>query len=306
LPSISNTYIKPSQLSESDIIATPCLDLTDPEYAGGTSISSGTLPKWELFGGRWMVKRQTIGTCDWANEVLVYRFCKAANIPCAEYYPVDIRYLDFSDQGSVNPTNRVNFMNPAKPANPANTINSAKPVECKAVLTKIFPANLEHYKNVRAYYRFGSNNDQIIDFLDRFPRCAQPYFDLLLVDYIFNQEDRHSNNFGITGDGLAPIFDSGACLFYRGSDSDLPDSLDTTRPVFQTSKFKVLGKPMDSYIKEFLGYGYDVQLKPLPNIPELLIDLKGLYSENRLTFIRYFLEKRCEDARKIFDEAREG
>jgi hypothetical protein len=266
-----NAFIEISQISESDIVNTPRLDLETLTYRGGTTFSSGVLPKWELFNGKWMVKRQTFQTCDWANEVLVYHFCKEAGIPCAEYYPKEIKYYD---------------------------LELLSVVECKAVLTKIFDGNLEHYKNIRDYYKFGSYNDQIIDFLDKFPHCAQGYFDMLLIDYIFNQEDRHSKNFGVIGNGFAPLFDSGASLFYQ-----IMDTILAVLPPY-VSRFKTLNKPQDEYIKEFLSYGYEVELKIMPEIPELLNGVKDLYSKERLAFMKEILEKRCHDARKIFDEVR--
>jgi hypothetical protein len=264
-------FIDPSQLNECDIVSSKRFDLTALAYRGGTSLSSGVLPKWDLLNHSWMIKRQTVDKCDWANEVLVYHFCKCAGISCAEYYPVDIRYFD---------------------------LELRRNVECKAVLTKIFEGNLEHYRTLRDFYDFGSANDQIVDFLDRFPLCTQSFFDMLLVDFIFNQEDRHSKNFGVIGEKFAPLFDSGACLFYTLTDDILP--LKET----MSSKFKTIGKPIDQFFKEFLRWGYPVGLRNIPEISDVLAGVSELYSEERLAFLHKYLEKRCRDARKIFDEIR--
>jgi hypothetical protein len=195
-----STYIK--NITTANIRVSRYFDLTDKEYHGGTTLSSGVLPKWDLLNRTYMIKRCTIDDygnmlTDNYNEELIYKICSKLGIKCAYYKSVYIKYFNK---------------------------DSNKEVECPAVLTKIFPGELEHYRDIRNLYKFGTKNDQLIDFANEFN--VQPALnDLFFIDFLTNQYDRHSKNLGITGQNMSPVFDSGSCLFFDVLDEDLNDKL---------------------------------------------------------------------------------
>ena len=86
-------------INHENILTSTHFDLTDEVYHGGSTLSSGTLPKWDLLDGAYMIKRCSIDAfgnflTDAANEELIYLFCQQLNIPCAYYRLIDVRYFD--------------------------------------------------------------------------------------------------------------------------------------------------------------------------------------------------------------------
>ena len=77
-------------MNEMNILSGQYFDLTNYPYRGGTTFSSGTLPKWDVFNKQYMFKRcgaDGYGNflTDAANEELVYLFCALVGIDCAYY-----------------------------------------------------------------------------------------------------------------------------------------------------------------------------------------------------------------------------
>ena len=147
---------------------------------------------------------------DAFNEALVYKLCCDLGISCAEYYEIFIVYFDKELQ---------------------------RPILAPTVITKIFGGELVHYRDVRNIKNLGSVNHELIDLTDTFPEAKQGIHDMLLVDHLIGQLDRHSKNFGMVGDRMSPLFDSGACLDYDGS---LVEGVEVWSKYFGTSNLDIL------------------------------------------------------------------
>ena len=268
-----------SIITESNILTGKCFDLADKQYHGGTTFSSGVLPKWDVLDKRYMIKRCGIDSfgnvlSDAFNEELVYKFCVETGIDCAYYRAVEIKYFD----------------------------NERKKImQCPAVITKIFPGELIHYRVLRSQFKFGSVNDEFIDFTDRFA-VQLKMNDLLFIDYIFNQQDRHSKNIGIVGDSLSPIFDSGPCLFY-----DVMDNLLTNDLVELVPRHKTFGKKLDELLYFSLKYvnsnfSFRFNETALKETVDLILCNTDKYEKKRLDFIRYLLKERIIKVGQILAE----
>jgi len=276
---MSKNYI--SDFTYENFMKGEYFDLTNTMYHGGTTFSSGALPKWDLLNRTFMIKR--CGTdsdgsflTDYLNETLVYAFCHLLKINCAYYRFVLIKYFDME----------------------LNTV-----IECPAVITEIFPGELIYYRDIRRIYNLGSINDQIIDFTDRF-KVGSHLNDLLLIDYIFNQQDRHSKNFGMVGGRLSPIYDSGSCLFYH-----IPDKLLNDQLIKDIPRHKTFGKRQDEllefslkYIEPEFSFEFDEEL--LKTSTDKALDIVTGYSGIRLDFIRRLMKARIVNAGQIYAKTR--
>ena len=256
------------------------LNLTMEKYHGGTTFSSGALPKWDLGDNKYMVKRCGIDPygnhlTDYANEELVYRFCDAVGIKSAKYKAITITYFDEELR---------------------------KELETPAVITEIFSGDLMHYRDIRRRNSFGRVNDEIIDFTDAFP-VAKELNDMLLIDYVFNQQDRHSKNIGMIGNNLSPIYDSGASMFFDILDSQLNESLYTRIP-----RHKTFGKTLReqlvfslTYVEQQFSVAFNCDLF-IGKFNNILSGMENHYSHARLDFIKGLVERRLQDVRQILSK----
>ena len=266
-----------TSVDTSNILTAKSFDLTGLEYHGGTTLSSGALPKWDLLDKAYMVKRCTINSfgtplSDAVNEELIYKFCSHLNIECAYYRTVCVKYFD--DE-------------------------SNKEVECNATVTKIFDTPLTHYRDIRRKFNLGSVDDEIVEFTDKF-KVATKLNDSFLVDFLFNQQDRHSKNIGMLGNDLSPIFDSGSCLFFEVFDEDLSRGLFSRVP-----RHKTFGRPLDELLRFSLKFVHPEfsfkfeENKIIEALNASLNSLKALYSKKRLEFIEGLIKRRVSDVRQI-------
>ena len=205
--------------TKDNILTALGLDLTEMPHHGGSTLSSGALPKWDLFNKKFMIKRASFDEfgdvlTDSINEVLVYRFCNEIGVSCAEYFPATIKYRD-------NDTKKI--------------------VVSPAVITRIFNG-LVHYRDVRVSLGLGRNVDELLEIYQYFDIKTE-LNDMLAIDYFFGQQDRHSKNIGFVGTKLSPLFDSGACLYYDIKD-DMLASVDITR----MQNHKTFAKPLSDLI----------------------------------------------------------
>ena len=257
-------------------------DLTDKSYHGGTTLSSGMLPKWDILNGNYLVKRCGLDSygnflTDAFNEETVYLFSQLAGIECAYYRSIEIKYFD---------NERMEIM------------------QCPAVISEIFPGELIHYRILRQQFKFGSVHDELIEFTDRFN--VQPKLnDLFFADYIFNQQDRHSKNIGIVENNMSPIFDSGACLFFDVMDDLLTDDLINKIP-----RQKTFGKKLDELLQFSLKYinpefSFTFNENKLKRDVDSVLEQmtqKRLYSEKRIAFIRKLMKARISGIGQILAE----
>ena len=256
------------------------IDLTQQPYHGGSTLSSGALPKWDVLDNTFMIKRCSIDgygnqLTDAVNEELVYRFCCALSIPAAGYRVVQIQYNDTE-------TRRI--------------------IEAQAVITEIFD-DLVHYRDVRRRLSLGENADEYLDFSEKF--AVQPALnDLLFIDYVTNQNDRHAKNLGIVNNQMSPVFDSGACLFYDIFDSTLSDAHCDMIP-----KHKTFGKPLDEllafalrYVHPGFSFPFDAHVI-YTHFQNALTHVKHYYTPARLDFINKLVKGRINHVGHLLAQA---
>ena len=268
------------KITTENIRAATHFDLTEMPYHGGSTMSSGALPKWDLLDGAFMIKRCSIDgygnqLTDAVNEALIYRFCHALGIPAAWYKVVQIQYTDAE-------TNRT--------------------VEAQAVITEIFD-DLVHYRDVRRRMALGEGADEYLDFSEK---CTvQPGLnDLLFLDYVTNQSDRHSKNLGIVNNQMSPVFDSGACLFYDAFDSALSEVYYEKIP-----RHKTFGKRLDEQLSFALHYvhpGFSFHFNEnniYAHFQTALESVKHYYTPARLDFISALVKGRINHAGYLLAQA---
>lgn len=254
-------------------------DLTGSAYHGGSTYSSGALPKWDLRNNSYMIKRCSVdeygnNLTDAANEELVHLFCKELDVPSAYYRVVDIRYKD-DETGKI--------------------------IESPAVITRIFDG-LVHYRDIRRREHIGANMDEYVELSEKFE--VQPSLnDLLFIDFITNQSDRHSKNIGLVDNKMSPIYDSGACLFFDILDSELSESYYDKIP-----NHKTFGKRLDMQLEFALKYVHpgfsfifdetSISIKFL----NALAAVKQHYSIERQQFIKTFVERRIKHVGRLLTE----
>ena len=251
-------------------------DLTNHPHHGGSTLSSGALPKWDLLDNTYLIKRCSIDSygnflSDAFNEELISRFCLRLGIAVANYRSVTVKYYD----------------------DEAHEV-----VICPAVITKIFD-DLTHYRDIKKRLQFGTEKDELLDFAESFK--INPFInDQLFIDYIFNQTDRHSKNMGVVGKRLSPLFDSGACLFYDILDSELTDSYFNYIP-----KHKTFGKKLDELLLFSLKYnypGFSFEYDYNGLVHKFLItlsEMKHYYTIKRYMFIENLIKWRLENLGQI-------
>ena len=126
---------------------------------------------------------------------------------------------------------------------------------------------------------------------------------MLLIDYLLGNEDRHLNNFGLLRDansleflGVAPLFDTGSCLGYELTDEELESSSPRPWKPFRTASHV---SPLD-YIDE-LPLDHKEALLSLPRALKeyLQRDYEGL-SPKRKRAIASFVSSRVHEVVKHF------
>ncbi len=126
---------------------------------------------------------------------------------------------------------------------------------------------------------------------------------MLLVDYILGNEDRHLNNFGILRDAktlefvaAAPVFDTGSSLGFDRKDEDLSYSLPSPWKPFSTS-----AKPSQlDYIPTLPNVSEDALLSLLNVVISTCDAFGDAMPQGRKKAIRSFVAKRIAEVIKHF------
>jgi len=270
-----------TDFTPSNLMSGNYFDLTDVQYNGGSSLVNGSLSKWLLLNRTYMIKRCCIdydGTplSDYLNEQLVYEFCNLLHIDCAYYRAVTIKYFDTN-------LNRV--------------------IECPACLTKIFPGELIYFSVLRKLFRWDVGSDLLTDFTERFNINPQ-LNDLIFLDYIVEENDRHAHNFGIVDGRMSPIYDSGCCLFY-----DIPDELLSDDLINNISRHRSFGISQDKLLAFCLRniypeFSFEFNEESLKNHVDHALNKVTGYSTRRRDFIRKFLKVRISNVGQIYAQTR--
>ena len=274
---IDKESVRLNIITEHELLTEDFFDLTNDKYHGGTTLSSGVKPKWDFLKRAYMIKGCEIDDfgmhlTDSLNEELVYRFCKELGIDCAFYRVIAIKYINSETQQLI---------------------------ESEAVVTKIFKGPLVHYRDVRDQYSLGSKNDQLHDLFEIYN--IQPELnDMFFIDYIFNQQDRHSKNFGLVNGQMSPIFDSGSCLFYERYDSDLSDVLYDMIPrhkTFSKDLRELLIFSLDYIYPDFsFSFDYNIIMSAFEKALQPLINK---YTEKRLAFIKELVKRPAKFCQEV-------
>jgi hypothetical protein len=201
---------------------------------------------------------------DAYNEALIYGLFKGTGANIAEAYPINIRFYN-------QETRRMEVR--------------------KGEVSVKFDGKLMYYRDLRRNCGFGRNNDEIVDFLDVFKEAKQGFINMLVVDYMTNQVDRHSKNFGILDAKFAPLYDNGDSLYCK-----IPDRSLRSMGNVKESNFKTLGRSnLETYIryKEWLNCKTNIKFDRLVfNIKNELPNWSGIISNGRLRFIALLIQGR--------------
>lgn len=133
------------------------------------------------------------------------------------------------------------------------------------------------------------------------PNYQRIFDQLLFIDYILGNTDRHLNNFGVIRDAktleflcAAPIYDTGACLGYNLGDDELKHAYNLEWKPFQSQK----NKDQLSLISDYSWLDID-SLKSIPTEIDRLLDHYEAYiSNNRKDAIISFLVNRINNILK--------
>lgn len=132
-------------------------------------------------------------------------------------------------------------------------------------------------------------------------------YQMILLDYIVANTDRHFGNFGFIRDvdtmewkGFAPIFDTGNAMFYEEPTHDLKKS----RSLMENVKSRSFSQTQEKELKKFSTEIalLDIDLSKLKGLPDFYYDnLKEnpKVDDERRELLRSLLKQRIENADKI-------
>ena len=267
-------YVADMLLCECYIRNIGLIDLRDNSYHGGTTLSSGALPKWDI-------EEVFIKVCSispegqWLMDSL------------HESYAMDLFTHSGVSVADAVPAYVVFF----------NTETRTEEVRLCEVAVR-FTGDITYYRDLRRMRNYGSINDELVDFTIDFPKITIGLLNMFAVDYIMNQEDRHVKNFGVLANGcFAPLYDNGCSLHYDWADANLNFTQNGV------ARVKFLAKdPMDMIQQYYKWLG----VKPcidfgiiLGNLDIIDIRYKGLMSGRRLDFNRKIVEGRVAKCKEI-------
>ena len=252
------------------------IDLRDAEYHGGTSLSSGVLPKWDFDDINAFIKvcsksREGKWQADALHESYVMDLFAETGAVVAEAVPAYVLFWNAeTKQDEIR--------------------------QCEVALK--FSGEVTYYRDLRKLRKYGKNADEIIEFTEEFPGAALGLLNMFAVDYVTNQEDRHAKNFGVLHNGeFTPLYDNGRCLFYSESDDKLHLFGD------EVAQVKFLAKDsffiLDRYIN-WLGMKPNIDWdKVLSNLDMIDVKYRHILSKKRLDFNRSVVARRVASARKL-------
>ena len=131
---------------------------------------------------------------------------------------------------------------------------------------------------------------------------------MLFIDYLLGNTDRHLHNFGVIRDAktlefvrVAPIFDTGACLGYNLSDDELGKLEEVDWMPFKSKK----NPNQLSLIEDYFWIKFDI-LQAIPfQINELLKQYSNYISDKRRKAIVSFLTRRINMIFRYFNIEKE-
>ena len=190
------------------------LDLISPD-----NTSDGWLKKrWLIIDGKRMLLKGESNPYNQEplNEVLATKIMQKLNIPCAVYSLTTVKDKPMSLCED--------FITPDTELISAYNIMLSQ--------AKKFNLNIEHIKDVDFYEYFIKCSDEL-----KIPNAKESIDQMLVIDFIMANKDRHFNNFGAVRNantlewiGLSPIFDTGTSLWYYQHAQNIEASDESSKP----------------------------------------------------------------------------
>jgi hypothetical protein len=252
------------------------IDLRGIEYHGGTTLSSGALPKWDFNEINGFIKVSSVSAAgNWLNdawhESYVMDLFSGTGVNIAKAVPGYVLFRNIETrQDEVRP--------------------------CEIAVK--FAGNLTYYRDLREHRGYGKISDELVELIEEYPDAKECLLNMFVVYYLTNQEDRHSKNFGIMdNETFAPLYDNGSSLYYAEPDDRLHLMGD------EVARVKFLSKDSVEVLKRYIDW---FESKPnidsdkvLRNLDVIDIRYKGLMTKTRLHCNRAIVERRVEKCRAI-------
>lgn len=248
------------------------LNMTSP-----CNTSDGWLQKkWKILDGQRILIKGGSGAYQQEpfNEVLAANICNRLGIPCVDYTLLWEKDKPYCACGNMT-TDREDFVS-------AGYINRT----------------LKKANHHSAYEHFIACCEQL-----GIPEARHRVNQMLVVDYLINNADRHFGNFGAIRDavtlewkGIAPVFDSGSSLWHHTlTESIVP---------LQSADAKPFRDSHDEQIRLIKG---DTDWLDFDALDGLKYDCLGLFEDavfsrtNRGRILADALERRCHRLRQIIE-----
>ena len=252
------------------------IDMRNIEYHGGTTFSSGYLPKWDI--GNIFIKLCDVGDkMQWLTDSL------------HESYAMDLFVGSNAEIAAAVPAFALFF----------NAETHKEELRLCETAVK-FSGDVTYYRDLRELHGYGRRqNDELIDFAADFPGAVVSLLNMFAIDYIMNQEDRHAKNFGVFAGGLfTPLYDNGRSLHY-----DIPDDMLQYVKIDEAAYIKFLAKDPMTVIRNYRDW---LRAEPSIEFSAVLQNLSviekryyGLLSPQRIRHNRNVIERRIEKCAEI-------
>lgn len=137
----------------------------------------------------------------------------------------------------------------------------------------------------------------------------QPFLDkMLVVDYILSNSDRHFGNFGfirnvetLQFEGMAPVFDSGSCLYYNCQDQEISSEKEAVAKPFASNHVKQL-----SYVHSFDNLEMAKMYDFPEQVREIFREYKSPLSEERISRICRCISDKINSLERYIAKAKQG
>lgn len=258
-----------------DILIGKTKDIDNISYYSPDSTSTGDLKKrWKVVGGHKVLLKAGSKPFQYEifNEIIASKIMSLLSFE-------HIDYSFFKDETGIYCLSR-NFVNYNEDFVTAYQLYNSKKVDNN---TSIYNHLISIYKDL--------NIDNYKTYLNQ----------MLFIDYIVGNVDRHLNNFGVIRDAktlkfirIAPIYDTGSCLGFNLNDEEFKKKTDLGWKPFKSKTINNQLQLIDDYL------WLDVnRLNDIPKeVDKLLIQFKDYISLTRRELIISFIVNRIKT---IFD-----
>ena len=180
------------------------------------------IKRYGVYNGKYGIYKQRISPLmtDIESEVAVYLLAKKLGIPCCPAYLVDEKIM-FSEF--------------------------------------LYDFREEYIVHFRRLFADGRTDNEYQNFLNARPQYKEQIIQMIVLDFITRQDDRHLSNVAvkITGqcETFYPLYDNGRSLFYEDTESLVADAVQD--PATYSTTFGYAGTYWD-FIQEIIADGTDI------------------------------------------------